>query len=227
MVQQLTLNIELTDCIQFSNFVVGDNAEVVAALQALWQVDEFCYYLWGDLGVGRSHLLQACCHDAQAANKSIFYIPFASVDTLSPLILQGIDTFDLVIWDDVDAIAGNADWEEALFHAYNLLQATKRKLIVSASCSAIVNPIHLLDLRTRLASGVSYQLKPLSDQQKLLALQQRAHEHGMTLSDQVGRYLLSHYSRNMSALFKILTKLQAATLQSKRKLTIPLVKEAL
>ncbi len=227
MVQQLTLNIQLNERIRFANFVVGDNAEVLSTLQSLWQADEFCYYVWGELGVGRTHLLQASCHEADQSGKTLFYIPLAAAETLSPMILQGIDAFDLVVWDDVDAIAGNAEWEEALFHAYNLLQAVGRKLLVSANCSAMLNPIHLLDLRTRLASGVSYHLKPLSDKQKLIALQQRAHEHGMMLTDQVGRYLLSHYSREMSALFEMLAQLEAATLQAKRKLTIPLVKETL
>jgi DnaA family protein len=226
-VRQLTLNLQLNERVSFDSFIVGDNAQLFNALQNLFVSSEFCWYLWGEQGVGRSHLLQSCAYAANQLQKKVMYIALADHQQLSPDIIRGIEQYDIVIWDDVDAIAGLNEWEVALFHAYNQLQPTGAKIISAATSSPTASHIQLPDLRSRLAAGVTYQVKPLRDEEKLAALQQRAKSRGMHLNDSVGRYLLSHCPRDMSALFSFLDQLDAASLQEKRLLTIPFVKSVL
>jgi DnaA family protein len=224
---QLTLNLQLNEKISFDSFIAGENAQLIASLKNLFSSQEFCWYLWGEQGVGKSHLLQSCASSAHQQNFTVNYISLGDYQNLSPEILIGMDQYDLIIWDDVDAIAGKSEWEKALFHAYNRLQSAGSKLLCSAISSPLSSPLQLADLRSRLAAAITYQLKPLHDEEKLSALQQRAKSRGMHISDQVGRYLLSHCPRDMSALFSCLDQLDSASLQEKRLITIPFVKSVL
>lgn len=225
--RQLTLDLHLSEKITFENFVVGENSELINALNNIFSSQEFCWYLWGEQSVGRTHLLQASANYADQVKKKVMYVALSDYSKLSPDIVRGMDLFDIVLWDDVDAIAGLNEWEVALFHAYNQLQAAGSKLVCTASASPLSNNIQLPDFRSRLAAGVTYQVKALSDEEKLSALQQRAKLRGMQLSDSVGRYLLTHCPRNLSALFALLDKLDALSLEEKRLLTIPFVKTVL
>lgn len=225
--RQLTLNLQLNERITFDSFIVGDNAELIDTLKKFFHSAEFCWYLWGEQGVGRSHLLQSCAFAAHQQNLTVNYISLADYKKISTDILQGLEQYDVVLWDDIDVIAGITEWEEALFHAYNQLQSASAKLLCTAISSPLSSPLHLADLRSRLAAAVTYQVKSLRDEEKLAALQQRAKSRGMQLNDHVGRYLLSHCPRDMSALFAALDQLDSASLEEKRLLTIPFVKSVL
>lgn len=225
--RQLTLNLHPNEKITFESFVVGENSELINALKNIFSNQEFFWYLWGEHSAGCSHLLQACANFAHQLQKKVMYIALSDFSNLSPDIVRGIDQYDLVLWDDVDAIVGLNEWEVALFHAYNQLQIAGAKLICTASMSPSSIPIQLADFRSRLAAGVTYQVKALSDDEKLTALQHRAKLRGIQLSDAVGHYLLSHCPRNLSDLFALLDKLDSASLEEKRLLTIPFVKAVL
>jgi DnaA family protein len=86
-------------------------------------------------------------------------------------------------------------------------------------------PVQLADLKSRLTLALVFQLRPLSDEDKLRALQLRASRRGLHLTDEVGRFILSRNTRSMDALFDMLERLDQASLQARRKLTIPFVKE--
>lgn len=225
--RQMTLDLHLNERVTFESFIVGDNAQLILSLKNLFDNAEFCWYLWGEKGVGRSHLLQAIAYAANQKKYTMNYISLADYQKMSPEILFGLDQYDIVLWDDVDAIIGEPNWEEALFHAYNQLQARGAKLICTASSPALSTPFRLADLRSRLAAAITFQVKPLQDDEKLLFLQQRAKSRGMHLNDQVGRYLLNHCPRDMSALLAFLDLLDAASLEEKRLLTIPLCRRIL
>jgi DnaA family protein len=83
------------------------------------------------------------------------------------------------------------------------------------------------DLRTRLAWGLVYQLKPLSDAEKVLHLRAQAARRGVPLSDEVIAYLLSRLPRDLSSLNAVLEALDRYSLATKRPVTLPLVRAAL
>ena len=85
----------------------------------------------------------------------------------------------------------------------------------------------LPDLQSRLAWGLTLEIKNLTDQEKIGVLQLRATFRGFQLSDDVASYLIHHCSRNMRDLFALLEKLDQASLIAKRKITIPFVKRVI
>jgi len=224
---QLILGLSLEDDATFNNFFVGDNATAIAALNNCISGDgESFIYLWGAAGVGRSHLLQACCHEVDESQTTA-YIDLRGYQRFSPEILEGFDHIDLVCIDHVNEVLTRDDWEEALFYFYNRARDNKKRLIVSGTMLPAQLPCHLADLRSRLASGLTFQIKALNDTQKLMALSQRAKNRGMFLSEIAGQYLLHHLPRNLPELFKILDILEKESLVEQRRITIPFIKSVL
>jgi DnaA family protein len=230
VVQQLALRMWLRESATFANYVAGDsvgsNAQVVTALQqACVGGAERFIYLWGGNGVGKSHLLQAACH--AATDEGSVYLPL-NEPGLAPEMLDGLEQMAVVAVDNLDAIAGQREWETALFHLYNRIRDQGHGVLLLAADQPLAAlALTLPDLRSRLAWGLVFQLHTLSDEEKLAALQQRAHQRGFELSEEVGRYLLRHYQRDMTALFELLELLDQRTLALQRRLTIPFVKEVI
>lgn len=223
---QLSLRMWLRESATFANYVAGSNLQVITALQqACSGGSERFIYLWGSDGVGKSHLLQAACH--AAAEHGSVYLPL-SEPGLAPEMLEGLEQMAVVAVDNIDAIAGQREWETALFHLYNRIRDQGHGvLLIAANQPLAAVAIKLPDLRSRLAWGLVFQLHTLSDAEKLAALQQRARQRGFELSEEVGRYLLRHYQRDMSALFELLELLDQRSLAQQRRLTIPFVKEVI
>lgn len=228
MIPQLTLGFGLKDEATFDNFFPGDNALIVAGLKkAAMGRGENIIYLSGTRGQGCTHLLQAVCHEAHQHHLSSVYLPLSSLHTYSPEMLNGLESLALICIDDLHVIAGNAAWEEAIFHLYNRTMDAGGRMIVAANVLPKLIAIKLPDLVSRLSSGIVFQIQPLTDDEKLTALRMRAHGRGINLSDDVGRYLLNHCPRHMSTLFAALDVLDKASLAAQRRLTIPFVKEVL
>ncbi|MCY1172809.1 DnaA regulatory inactivator Hda [compost metagenome] len=129
--------------------------------------------------------------------------------------------------DEIDLIAGHPTWEEALFHLFNRLRDSGRKILLSASVAPRELPVKLPDLKSRLTLSLIFQLHALTDEEKLRALQLRASRRGLHLTDEVGRFILTRGARSMTFLFDLLDELDKASLQAQRKLTIPFLKETL
>lgn len=225
---QLTLGFCLQDEATFANFHIGNNIEVVAQLQKTVQGSgERLVYLYGTRGQGCSHLLQACCHYAQQQQVTSVYLPFANLITMSPEVLMGLETLSVLCLDDVHLIAGLKDWEEAVFHLYNRVYDQGGRMIIAAHDVPQAIQLHLPDLVSRLSWGGIYQIQSLADQDKLAVLISRASHRGITLSEEVAKYILTHCPRHMATLFAALDALDKASLAAQRRLTIPFVKEVL
>lgn len=225
---QLTLGLSLKDEATFDNFYLGKNAEIIAELKkTVSGQGERIIYLCGSRGQGLSHLLQACCHEAHKKQLSSVYLPLAHLPTLKPDVLMGLESLSLVCLDDIHMIAGLPAWEEAVFHLYNRIYDTGGRLIIAAHDLPKAIQLKLPDLISRLAWGIVYQLHPLADEEKLSALTMRAKRRGISLSEEVGKYLLTHCPRHMGTLFAALEALDKASLAAQRRLTIPFVKEVL
>lgn len=225
--KQLTLGVGLKDEATFANFFAGRNQQVISELKKTASGSgERVIYFCGSGGEGCTHLLQACCHEANQNRLHAVYLPLANLNDFSPEIFDGLESLDLVCIDDVHQIVGRAEWEEAFFHAYNRMHDAGTRLIVTAN----VLPQSLAtlpDVVSRLAWGMVFQLQPLSDVEKLQVLVMRAERRGMTLSEEVGKFILNHCPRHMSTLFAALNALDKVSLAAQRKLTIPFVKTVL
>jgi len=226
--KQLTLSVQLRDDATLENFFVGANANLIDCLKQLITVgnDRFIY-IWGHPGSGRSHLLQACCHLAGERDLIAMYLPLVDLCDSTAQILEDIESIDLIFIDDLQAIAGNNHWEEALFHLYNRIQESQTRLVITADLAPNHLGIKLPDFSSRLNHGVLFHLQELSEAEKIKAIQMRATRRGMMLADDVAKFLLHRIPRTMSALHESLDKLDEASLVEQRRLTIPFVKEVL
>lgn len=225
MKKQLALDVQLKDVSNFDNFVVGDNGEAFEKIcQTSLSGSPGVLFLWGAAGSGKTHLLQAACRAAGAAQRQPVYIPLANAQHLSPEMLVGISEAAFVCVDDVDAVAGEDNWERALFALYEELRG-QRPLIVTAKVNPRSLGLNLPDLRTRFGSGLVYQLDSLSDKNKIRALQLRASQRGFELADEVGRYILNRFPRDTHALFGLLDRLDSESLVTQRRITIPFIQK--
>ncbi len=222
---QLPLGVSLRDDARFENFLTGANGLACAMLQqAAVAEGELLLYLWGTRGVGCTHLLQAACHACEPVRRTAVYLPLNELLHLGPGILDGMEHLDLVCIDNVQLVAGKRLWEEGLFHFFNRIRARNNRLVIAADCAPRQLGLNLPDLASRLSWGMVFQLHSLPDEDKERALQLRAQTRGFQLSSEVVRYLIHHASREMGDLFKLLDRLDQASLSAKRKITIPFIK---
>lgn len=224
MDRQLILDVQLKDACSFENYVVGENREALLVLRQMVEGGRPSHllYLWGASGAGKTHLLQAACRVPQRSGKTAVYLPMAELVDVSTTVLDGLSGCALVLLDDIDVIAGNTRWERALLALYEELKDLV-PIVVSASGNARNIGLRLPDLETRLGSGLVYQLQPLDDVGKQEAIKQRAANRGLDVPDEVIRYVLSRYPRDMHGLFDLLDRLDKASLAEQRRLTIPFI----
>ncbi len=228
MTHQLPLNIQLNQTATLADFSWGDKPWLQEQLMhTLHGEGERVLYIWGPPGCGKSHVLQACCQTARHAQGSI-YLPLDLLHAYGPGILDGIEEQSLIAIDDLDIIAQNPAWEEAIFHVYNKIRDSGRHcLLLSGTCAPMNMPIRLADLRSRLSGGLVIQLQELPDLEKIKILQHHAHGRGLTISANVAHFLLRRCTRNLHDLLQCLNQLDEASLIAQRKITIPFVKQVL
>lgn len=228
MAEQLPLHFEFRANQTFNDFFPGTNQEIVTHLQqCIAGVGEQQVFLWGKSGQGKTHLLQACCHQAQNQNLSSFYFDLADAMLPDPSMLNGLDQYDAVCFDNIEHIAGNEAWELAFFNFFNMSRDSGHKLIVSASSAPGDIAIQLPDLKTRLNWGLTLKIQALADNDRIAALIFKADQMGFEIAPQAGRFLLTHYDRDPASLWALLKKLDKASLAAKRKLTLPFLKQIL
>jgi DnaA family protein len=228
MYSQIPLPIGIFDHFSFETFVPGQNREALENLKkSIADGPGNYFYLWGRAGTGKTHILQAACGYASRYQIKPGYIPLSDYGQLAPEILNGLENLDLICIDDIDSVSGMPDWERGLFNLFNTLAESRKQLIVTSASSPSGIEISLPDLKSRLASGLTYHLKKLADEERLLALKERAGQRGFELTDEVLDYLSRRVARDMHTLFDWLDRLDEASMVSKRKLTVALVKELL
>ena len=225
---QLTLRLTPQEIYRFDNFLFA-RPETEQALEAFCALQSLGFvYLCGENGTGKTHLLIACAEKVQQNGYRVMYLSMAELmETADPAVLQSVDQVDLLCLDELEAITGHRDWEEAVFHCFNRLRDAKGHLLVAAKHSPANSQITLPDLRSRLATGLVYQLTKMSDEQKQQALILQSQSRGLSLTEDVAQYLLRHFGRDMPALMRVLQELDKASLQAKRKLTIPFIRQVL
>ncbi len=225
---QLPLGLSLRNSARFENYYPGSNKEAVATLTAVAAGDgEPLVFIAGQTGTGKSHLLQAACHAAGSHGLSTAYLPLAEMQSLTPEILEGLETMSLVCIDDVDAVAGHAGWETALFNLFNQARAAGNTLVFAATRPPAECGFSIADLVSRLGWGLTYRFKPLDDAELKAALEMRASGRGLELPDDTARYLLNRISRDLPSVFELFDRLDEASMIEKRRLTIPFVKSVL
>ncbi|EDY85676.1 DnaA regulatory inactivator Hda [gamma proteobacterium HTCC5015] len=228
---QLLLGIQAPEYARFERYWPGADSNNCLALELCQQAarneGERQCFLYGDEAVGKTHLLQAACAEAALNGLSASFIPLREMVTYGCGVLQGLEQQQLVCIDDIHVIAGQAGWEEAVFDLINRCREQDTRLLMSSSIPASSHAFELGDLRSRLAWGPVLQLHELQQDEKWQWLQARAEYRGFFISEESGQYLFAHYPRSMAFLNYALEELDRITLQTQRKVTVPLLKQEL
>ncbi len=224
MLQQIPLPLKPLEDFNFNSFIADENLLLVDSLKA--NTEPFIF-LWGEKGSGKTKLLQASCQFQTEQGKTAAYLPLQELQRFSPEILHGMENIDLVCIDDIELVLGQTNWEEGLFNLFNQLRQAKGRLVVSAPISPQHSSAKLNDLKSRLTSGLSLKLVPLTDESTLKAIQLHAKQQGLDLNTDCAKYLLTHFPRDLPSLLRLLDTLGQANLVEQRKISIPFIKRVI
>jgi DnaA family protein len=212
---------------RFEEFVSGPNSATVDAVRHMQAEPGSHVFLYGGEGSGKTHLLNALCHETREQQGRAFYLALKRLPKDAIGSLQGLETLDLVCVDDLHVIAGDDAWEEALFHCFNRIREANGRLLVSSRKRLSALNLGLPDLASRLAWGLRLPLLPLEDCDKLAVINLHSISLGYSLPDDVQQYLLKHHDRSMAALIQTVENLHRAALTNKRRITVPMAREVL
>jgi DnaA family protein len=200
-------------------FVDGRNQELAQRLRTIWNTatlpDERFIYCWGEHGAGKTHLLRAL-----SLRENARYI---AADA-TPEAFDFSELINLYLFDDCDKLS--ADAQIAAFALFNQVRENNATLVSAGSVAPAFLSVRE-DLRTRLGWGLIYQVHGLTDEEKIAALTRTAQSRGLVHSPGVIPYLITHFHRDMRSLATMLDALDRYSLETKRPITLPLLRELL
>ena len=222
----MALDIGLTRPQTLAHFFAGPNEDALNHLR-LWSQSgtraPVPTYLWGENGCGKTHLLLAVRAELEAQGGRVGWLD-PGADEVPP--------FDpgwcAILMDDVQAFGAHLqhtafNW---FVNALSPESGTPRWVLAAGAWPPADLPLRE-DLRTRLGWGHVYALQVLDESARRDVLRQEAGSRGMTLGEDVIRYMLNHFSRDLSSLMQLLDHLDHYALQTQRAVTIPLVRSML
>ena len=220
LVKQLSLLFESRPNYKMENFVAGGNEELVESLGTMLMSgsQERFYYIWGSQASGKTHLLTAVYKKLlEKKGRSVLFFGDGSLQK-NDLNSEG----STIIVDNVHLL--DKVEQHIIFNWYNYMLSNSGYMIVSGD-----HPPALLsvreDLKTRLGSGLVYRIKALTDNEKIDVINRYCTERGFALSGDVLNYVVTHESRDLAHLLELVDGIDSYSIQTHRRITIPLVKE--
>ena len=210
--KQLVLDVRLDAPPRLDNYFAGDNQALVAALadQARGVISDHIY-VWSAPSMGRTHLLRAA---TAAASDGAYLTPDQVIEPLPGHALLAID--------DVDALSDAASI--AVFNAFNRSREQGQTLLLAGNAPPRALALRE-DLRTRIGQCLVFEIQPLTDTARSAILSSMAAQRGLRLDGDVVAYLMRYGRRDMPALVSTLDALDRASLERKRAITLPLLRD--
>lgn len=208
----------------FDNFIVGSGNELAyAACQAVAAMPGKKYnplFLYGGVGIGKTHLIQAVGNSVLTANPQARVVYVSSeqfvqefVDALRFKKNTDFADFyrgaDVLIVDDVQFIAGKEKIQEEFFHTFNALHQANKQIIISSDKPPRDIPTLEERLRSRFVWGMSIDMQTPDFETRCAILQTKAHNHGIGLPSDITEYLATNVQTNIRELEGALNQLLA------------------
>ncbi|MGD0596019.1 MAG: chromosomal replication initiator protein DnaA [Sedimentisphaerales bacterium] len=226
----------------FENFVVGPcNRLAHASCIAVSQSPGDTYnplFIYGNSGLGKTHLLQAVCHEVKRKSPSVV-IQLLSCEEFVNRFIQAIEkgdlpgfqsrfrTVDTLIIDDVQFLREREQSQEEFFHTFNALYSNGKQIILSADSP----PGEIPSLEERLISrfnwGLVTRIDPPSYETRIAIVQKKAHLRGLDVSEDVAGYVARKVHANIRELEGALTTIYAVSMTTGEAITLEMAQTAL
>ncbi len=225
----------------FENFVVGPcNRLAHAASLAIAQAPGIAYnplFIYGDVGLGKTHLMQAIGHLARSLSQAqVVYLPceifvnkfIHSIQTKTTNNFRNqFRTIDILLIDDIHFLAGKEGTQEEFFHTFNALYDQRKQIVLSSDRP----PKELASLEKRLVSrfewGLVVDLQSPDFETRVAILKKKCETKNLSLSDDVIFYIAENINGNIRMLEGALNRLVAVSLLFEKELTVDAAKEYL
>ena len=206
-------------------FISQENSHLLSLLKDSDFIDDL--FIYGTKESGKTFLLQAMCNSYSSMSKSSLYIPLKKVMNFGVDIFESLENIDLICVDGIEEVISKVEWEKAIFNLINKALISESRLILTSSKDLKSLNFSLLDLESRIRKFQSYELHPINDKDIFDALKYISKLTSINLGDKEAKYLVTYSQRNISNLVHILESLDQLSMEMKRKITIPLIKEVI
>jgi DnaA family protein len=206
-------------------FTSQENSHLLSLLKDSDFLDDL--FIYGTKESGKTFLLQAMCNSYSSVSKSSLYIPLKMVMNYGIEIFESLENIDLICVDGIEEVISKIEWEKAIFNLINKALISENRLILTSSKDLKSLNFSLPDLESRIRKIQSYELHPINDKDIFDALKYISKLTSINLGDKEAKYLVTYSQRNISNLVHILESLDQLSMEMKRKITIPLIKEVI
>jgi len=225
---------------KFDNFIIGScNQFAHAAANAVADKPGTTYnplFLYGGVGLGKTHLTQAIGNLVEKKNKKVKIIYLSSETFVNDLISsmqknkmsafrEKYRTIDMLLVDDIHFIAGKERTQEEFFHTFNTLYELKKQIVISSDKYPREIPKLEERLRSRFESGLIADIQPPEFETKVAILRQKAEDFDIYLPPEVSEYIANRVKTNIRELEGCLSRLIAVSSLSGKKLSLELAEE--
>jgi DnaA family protein len=202
-----------------------ENDHLISLLMDSNFVDDL--FIYGTKQSGKTFLLQAMCNSYSSMGKSSLYVPLKKVMNYGVEIFESLENIDLICIDGIEQVISKTEWEKEIFNLINKALISKSRLILTSSKDLKSLNFSLPDLESRIKKIQSSELYPIDDKDIIDALKYISQFKSINLGDKEAKYLVTYSERDISSLIQILESLDQLSMEMKRKITIPLIKEVI
>jgi len=226
----------------FENFVVGPSNRLAhASCVAVSQSPGDTYnplFLYGNSGLGKTHLLHAVCNRARERFPSAV-IQVLSCEDFVNRFIRGIEqgnllafqsqfrTVDMLVVDDVQFLREREQSQEEFFHTFNALYNNGKQIILSADSSPSEIPALENRLISRFNWGLVARIDPPSYETRVAIVKKKTHLRGLEITDDVAEYIGRKVHANIRELEGALTNIYAVSVTTGKQITVELAQTAL